>query len=74
MSWWAEAGRIVYEGETLKLKRMAGARDTVALGLLARAARSGNLPESDLPPVEGEIIKEQINEPQTTNQAQQSVI
>jgi len=74
MNWWAEAGRIFYEGETLKLKRMAGARDTVALGLLARAARSGNLPESDLPAVEGEITEEKINEPQTTNQTQQSIV
>lgn len=74
MKWFGEAGRIVYEGETLKLKRMAGARDTVALGLLCRSARSGNLPDTDLPPIEGENITNQINEPSTNREAQQSAI
>lgn len=66
MRWWSEAGSMVFAGEMLKLKSQSGKRETFALGLLARAAMSGNLKKEDFRPIEGEVVKEQINEPQTT--------
>lgn len=52
---------------TLKIKESNGSnRD--ALYLLSLAARSDNLKKTDLPLIEGEIIKEQTDEQQTTGE------
>ena len=48
MSWFRSAGMLHISGQTLKLKGITEARNTMALALLARSARAGNLNPDDV--------------------------
>lgn len=60
MTWYKQGGDLMFQDQTLKLKKVDTALNVERLSMLTRAARSGNLSEDDVAPVDGEF--EQTNE------------
>ena len=60
MSWYKQGGDLMFQEQTLKLKRVDTALNVERLAVLTRSARSGNLTPDDVAEVTGEIVEGEI--------------
>ena len=62
MNWFRTANQNYFEGQTLKLKQTGNLNDSMALSMLARAARSGALKPEEIDFVDGEFSEANQNQ------------